>query len=626
MNPFHRLLSQIISDAARRPSSEPADKWVERNIVLGGDSDLQGRVSFDLIPMARFLLRKCQDPRVRSITAMISTQSAKTKTIEFFLMWKIKNSPAPTGWYMDTQESAKLFAQTRVIQDLESAELIAPLLPKDRNKKKWSLIQMSVMDFYVLGANTKRNRERISLETVICDERRNFPRGAMQSIRNRYKTFRNHKEISISSAGDEFDDLHAGYLQGTQHLFYWRCLDCDHPQPFRFGRDETTLFPTKRERGGIIWDDNERTHPGEHVWNTDELRKTVRYQCEVCGRLYGNHEKQLLLATMTEENNFGAVQMNPMASPEHVSLHWNELYMPWAECSWERTAEKFIKARMAQTLNNDIEPLKVFVKESLGEPWRLFSEKPEPDEILALRSDYSFGQCYDPKLVPITVKILSVDVQQDFLVIVLREWEWGGSGSSRLIFAGTLLGFGELREFQTQNGLKAKLTFIDCAYYRRQKEVFKFCLQYGSHPILGSDAKEFVQSFRTDETTKERQAVKTFWKEDTIDPEEGRSQQGRLFLKRFSWSNTHYKNLFCFYVLKGKAGRWTLPMDIAEKCPEYLRQLPGHRRITHTSPDGIVSYEWADEKPNDYADCELMQLAAADICAVTKSTSEKGKQ
>jgi len=616
-------IERILIDASQPPSAEHADRWVERNIVLGGDSDLQGRVSFDLVPMARFLLRCCQNPRIRSITCIIATQSAKTKTIEFFLMWKIKNQPAPVGWYMDTQDSAKLFAQTRVIQDLEGSDLIAPLLPKNRHKKKWSLIQMDVMDLYILGANTKRNRERISLETVICDERRNFPRGAMQSIRNRYKTFRNHKEISISSAGDEFDDLHAGFLQGTQHFFNWRCLDCGHPQPFRFGRDETTLFPKKRERGGIVWEDNALTHPSEHVWNVAEMRKTVRYECELCGRRYQNHEKPLLLATMTEENNFGAVQMNPMAAPEHVSLHWNELYMPWEECAWEKTAEKFLKARMSQTLNNDHEPLKVFIQESLGEPWRVFSEKPEPSEILALRGSYVMGERYDPKLVPVTVLVLTVDVQQEFLVVLLREWEWGGSGASRLIHAGTCLGFGELRELQLKFGVKPKLTFIDCAYYRRQKEVFQFCVKWGSHPMLGSDAKEFIQSFRTDATTKERSAVKTFWKEDVIDPEEGRSQQGKLFLKRFSWSNDHYKDLFCFYVLKGKGGRWELPSDIETKCPEYLKQLPGYRRLAHTSSEGIVTYEWVDEKPNDFADCELQHLAAADVCAITKSRVEK---
>ena len=596
---------QFIRAAALPPSDLLIDHWIEQNVYLGGDSDLKGRVSFDLLPMVRFFLRCCQNPRVRSVVLMCSAQSAKTKSVEFYLLHRIINNPADTIWYLDNKDSARIFSQTRLYDDLHGCELVREQLPTDRHRQKWSLIQFASMNLHILGANIKRNRERIAAEAVLCDERRNFPPGAMASIRNRYKTFREHKEISFSTAGTEFDELHQAFLQGTQHFFHWTCLKCGHRQPFRFSRHATSLFPAARECGGVIWEDSRATHPSDHVWVTQEVRKTVRYQCEnpACKREYRNHEKPMLLATMNESNDWGAVQTNPMAAPEHVSMHWNELYMPWADASWEMTAEKFLKAHINLKRTHNEEPLKVFVQENLGEPWRIDTEKIEANAILARRGAYSLGEQWGPETK--SVLILTWDRQGSFIVYVIRQWKAGGA--SRLIQCGSVLDFEALRILQQKMGIKDKCCWGDCAF--EPDKVLAACHSYNWYPMLGSDEAEFHNKV-WNETDKKWEHVKAFWKADTI-----RTKHG--LVRRFRWSNPHYMNqLFKFLIpgetsgeIKHRAPLWEIPANVSH---EYIKQMSVAEWVPETDAEGVVGGHWKWSGVHDFADCEQEQIVAAD--------------
>ncbi len=617
----------FIRSAWEPPSILEIDRWIEANIELGGDSDLQGRVSFDLFPMVRFFLRKCADPKVRSVTLICSAQSAKTKSVEFFLIWKLINDPAAVIWYEDTQESAKEFSQTRLYNDLHGCELVRDKLPADRHRQKWALIQFDDMDLHVLGANTKRNRERISAEVVLCDERRNYPRGAMSSIRNRYKTFRRSKEISFSTAGHEFDELHLGFLNGTMHFFHWACLSCGHRQPFRFGRKANPMFTTDRECGGVIWENSKVTRPSEHVWNIAEVRKTVRYQCEnpTCKREYRNAEKPLLMATMTEDNNWGAVQTNPMASPEHVSMFWNELYMPFADTSWEMTAEKFLKANVNFKRTQNREPLNVVIQESFGEPLREDSEKVEAQQVLERQGTYLIGEKWVPEIS--AALILTFDKQMGHVVFVVRQWQTGGA--SRLIECGQVPDFETLRGVQSRLGIKDKCVWGDCAY--EPDKVFSACHSYCWLPLIGSDRPEF-QNKVWNAQEKKFDHVKAYWRADTF-----RTRYG--LIKRFVWSNDHYMDQLYLFLIPGGttlhqlgidadgseqeelrhlAPVWEIPSD---KPYDYVQQLSAVERVKEVDADGVVSYRWRWTGRHDYADCELMQVVVADQSGLFISTA-----
>lgn len=593
------------------PSDEPCDIWIENNLELGPGSDMQGKVRFDAVPMARHFLRACQDMLVKMVVLMVSAQSAKTKTAEFFLMWMIINRPREAIWYMDTNDSAKMFSQTRLQSDLDSTPAIAAQLPQDRDKNKWGLVRFDTMNLYVMGANAKRNRERISAEVVLCDERRNYPPGAMSGIRNRYKTFLNWKEISFSTAGTENDDLHVAFKQGSQTLFHFTCPHCKHSQPFRFSKHATTIFEKPRAFGGLVWDDNEVTHPEENVYNWSELAKTVRYECEneACRHLFSNGDKAALILTLHP------VDYNQLASPDHKSFHWNELYMPWSQTSWENIVIKFLKAEMAVRLRGDIEPLKTFIQESLGEPWREQAETAEPEKVLERCGDFPLGEKMPVEHGERTAMVMTVDVQNGYLKYVVRQHK--KSYGTRLIAFGKVLDDPqELLKLAEQHGVSMHAVFIDCAWFTQTSKrgtapkVLEWCATFGWNAMLGDNPRG-LYTHRVEKRKGEIENVERGWKEMQI--ESGLGTAGRrVLVRRIMWVNDHYKNKLYLHSMRGIGRAWELPA--ASQLPkEYIEEMSCTDLMIIQNPDGTQSKQWKERGRHDYADCEQMQLVVDDM-------------
>lgn len=615
------MIAEWINNAWQPQSNAPAWQWVEENVELGNESELRGKVSFRHMPMQKFVLDRFQDRKVRRITQLVSAQSGKTKGAEFCLMWSAKHDPIDTIWYTDTRESAQEFFKTRLLPDLENCHAISNMVPQARDKRSQRLLQLDSMNLYVFGAEAKRNRERITAGRVFCDEVRNYPQGALQSIRNRYKTIREYKEILFSVAGDAIfdddgepigDELYLSYWGGTRHMGYWPCPDCGRWQPFRFGRDPNPIHREPREAGGLIWD-REAGRPEKGVINLKAVMPTVRYECEnvTCKAQFENSQKMSLI------RNLEVRQTNPMALPEHVSVHWNELYMPFEECDWARIVAKFLIASMAARRGN-FESLKVVVQETFGEPF--VQRKGEPLKASIVRErcgEYKVGDSWPGDVK--AARIITVDVQEAHLKFVNRHWKPGGE--SRLIEAGSLASFDDLRAYQLAHDVRDACVWIDSAYETRKTQ--KACSRFGRWvkgatgnvwigwaPMLGHDAKEFSLPIGSGKT------IKTFWKRAVVDPGMGQSDQGARLVPRYSWSNPHYKELLYDTIIPGQGVPWWLPKNIGD---EYVSEVLGIEKQVEVDTDGAIHIKWVDVRRHDFADCELMQLVAADIFNITRA-------
>lgn len=626
--------SAYISTAWTPPSREPIDRYIEREVELGPDSGLPGRISFDQLPMQRYSLRQFQSREYPKVMVMVASQCTKTASLILYLAWKIKNSPTPTAWYTDDDKNAKNMSQTRLAPALQTCKALAGEWPKDRSRAKWSLYQMASMDLYVRGTNAKKQAEQIPVQTVLCDERRNYPLGRMNSIRNRYKSFRPFKEISASVAGLEKDEQTQSWLRGTRTFFHWVCLQCGHRQPFRFGRKPTVLFPEKREAGGIVWETSAITRPRENEWNRAAMMATVRYECENtdCKRHYFNWEKPRLIATMNESNDWGAVHTNPMPDGDTCSIHWNELYMPWEECSWPKIAWKFIEAHLALKVNRDIEPLKIFVQESDGCPWReLDGDKAEESDITNRCGEYSIGEEWPPNVK--CGRILTVDVQNGYLVYVFRQHEIR-TGDSRLIDCGRVPDYHDLRAYQIAHRIPDCAVGIDSGWgdRTRQQELYTACISHGRWrrgvdgkefwdgwlPLLGDDAKEFKHS-------EDGEQFVTYHKLQTWDKNIGLAG-GPKQLQRCSWCGDHYRDMLYRHLIPGIIPGWLVPKNIAVHMDgEYIRELMIEERVEIRDAEGkVIGFEWNDTKGrHDKGDCEVMQLVMTDVGGIGRQIKLK---
>jgi hypothetical protein len=566
-------------------------------------------MDFTLVPMGRFFLDACQNDTIRIITLIVSVQSGKTKTASSYLVWKAHNDPRDVIWYTDTAITAKADYKVKLRPFFENCDAVSAMFPTARGKAAQTLVQFDSMNLHILGAEARANRENKTAFEVLCDEARNYKPGALAQIDGRLKTIRSSKRIVFSSAGTEYDDLHRAWLDGTRHLFFWTCPHCQHKQTFRFGREATTLYPEPRKHGGFIWDTNAVTKPKEDEYNFQELAKTVRYECENPSCLHRFHKSERLALMRTLE----PLQTNPNADPANISMHWWEAYMPWADCEWDRIVIKFLRAQLASK-RGDFEPLKVFVTESLGEPWRPPpGEKLEEAEILERCGEYSFGEEWPPDVK--CGRILTCDVQHGFLVYVYRAYR--PDRASRLVECGRLLGFDELRHYQVAHGIGDEFVGIDCAH--KPRDVQLACLRYGRwknfngldfwsgwHPMLGDDAEEFSRTVKG--TT-----LKTFWKEQAINVNEGVSGTP-AFVGRVSWCGNHYKDRLYRYSIRGKSAPWEIPKNISTACPDYAAQLSATEWRDELDAQGQkVGGEWFERGRHDYGDCELMQTVIADL-------------
>jgi len=388
-------------------SDEPAWKWIAENVQLPADSELKN-FDFELFPLAKFALDNlCHNPQLKRFTEMLSAQVGKTVTVLAYLCWKIINRPSSVGWYTDTGINAKHDYKTKVLTALEDCAKVAAMLPSDRAKKNNTLIQFGFMNLRVMGAESKSNREGKTISEVMCDEVRNYPPGAMEQIDNRFKTITNYRRILFSSAGAITQEPWPSFERGSRHFGFWNCPHCKHKQTFRFGRKESPLYPASREKGGFIWADNAETHPSDDVYDFAKLTPTIRYQCESCGFEIAEQEKISLIRQVKFE------QTNPMAGPDDISVHCWEAYMPFSGCSWANIVMKFLRASV-QMRHGNILPMKVFVCETLGEPWEDRGEKPQQGDIVKCCGDYSIGEEW-----PAEVKCarqITVDMQHGFVV------------------------------------------------------------------------------------------------------------------------------------------------------------------------------------------------------------------
>ncbi len=591
------------------PSDLPEHLWWEKHIRLDNTSAAEGDYSTEFVPMVRWYCRQRANARVRRIVMMVSAQSTKTQNIINSLNHDIAEDPGPTMLIMADQDQAEEFAKKRLFPAIEDCEPAAKMLPKERNRRSKRLIQFNSMNLMLRGSNSRSKLQSDPVRRIYCDERREWKKGAIDLVRKRTRTFYNFLEVSTGTAGKKDDELHMDFKEGSQTFFHFKCPKCGTSQPIRFGKNSSTLHPKERERGGFIWDANDTTKPDGH-WNFEEVRKTVRLQCEGklpdgswCETEFRNHEKLALIRSIHE------VDYNPTAQAKIKSAHWWAAYMPWVD--WADLVEEFLKAVISYRHGN-IEPMIAFVTETLGEPWEERGEKPKDSELLR-QCGANFGQPYERG--NFSLWLPSPEVQSAFVMTADVQAGQGGhikwvirqhlsNADSRLIDYGDCFDLDSLREIQERHSLPGSCVFIDSGWGPGASTVYAACVQYGWTPLKGDDADYFV-------TYIDRVPVRFPYKETMVDPSLGKSGQGRLSLALIRWSNPTYKNRFFLYIAIGKGPLWLLPDNVGQ---DYVKEVLAEERRKKLGTRGEEIQFWFLPKGrvNDWGDCELMQLVVAD--------------
>lgn len=615
-----------IIQAFWKPISElPAWKWIEENVELPPDSELK-RFDFDLFPFGKFVVNQlCHNERLRRFTEMLSSQVGKTVTMLAVDCWKIINRPCSMGWYTDSNITAKGDFKTKILPMLESCPAVAELLPNDRARKGNTLIQFGFMNFRVMGAEARSNREGKTMAEVQCDEVRNYKPGAMQQIDNRFKTVTNYRRIIFSSAGKVDQEPNVSFQQGTRHLGFWKCPHCSHKQTFRFGRERSVLYPKKRNCGGFIWQENEKTMPETDVFDWSELEKTIRYQCEneTCKYEFQEHEKIALIRSTEFE------QTNLMADPSDVSVHCWEAYMPFAGCSWISIVTKYLKAAIALKHGFE-EPMNIFFEETLGEP-RDPNLEDEEIEILFQETDLS-------KKWPFIFMTVDCQANLTLFYVVIRGWM--SNGENMRLWRGHVDCFEAIRQKQIEFNVKPQFVCLDPQYQATQ--IYRQACRYvgengrGWTALQSTGQKSFTHKSKDGKGKEER--IYAQW--NAVDGPFGNPLLGFKNKDAAAWLSTvsehalrlyrmgalkcrifpfsrHAANDMLQNLIEGKGcHQLAAPASEANQAEEkiYKEHIAGEIKVRKpNAKTGVEEEVWikVPGKGNHYRTCEQMQIVCA---------------
>ncbi|MBN8246426.1 MAG: phage terminase large subunit [Verrucomicrobia bacterium] len=586
--------------AAWRPQSPLLSwKWTEENVYAEPGSPIPGRIRLDNSPWLKEPMEEVPNNRRRRIIVMCAAQSSKTTFGVLSKMWAISEAPGRGQWVTSDADMAKddlrdrfmpMFLRCRPVRDQMISSSVEDVV-------------FRTMPLYYSGSNSKAKLQSKPLRWLWLDEVRNFPKNALPMVLKRVRAYWNSRIIMMSTPGDEGQNIHHHYLQGDQRVWNSRCPNCGDLFELKF-EDLVAVHP---ENGGEC---RFRDVPGafeeDGTCNGDVLAPFIRCKCPGCHTLM--EDTPAVRKAMAREGAYVATR--PDAPAETVSFTWSALVPFWV--SWRSVVQEYFDALVAIRAG-DTEPMRTFVTETLGRPWR--EDMGELEDFGTLedrREDYSLGEVWADE----QTRFMSADRQAkggEHYFWVVRSFS--STGENRLIAHGKV----ETKEALEQKRIEHEVPIRNCALDtgHMATDCYRFCLATGWKAFKGEENEWFIIS-EVGPDGKKRQ-VRRSWDRSVVDANQGRAGKRRL-LKLYRWSNQRLFDLLAS-CMGGIIPGWTLPKE-TERA--YMRHLMAYVREEVADKLGRPKRVWRKRWEDDhYRDCELQILVMAVICKLIRGPERK---
>lgn len=549
------------------PNDEPI--WQRADGTYGMDRTRPTGAKWELArtPWAKQILDDFKSDDVREIVLMAGAQCAKTAPSLIAMAWACAFDPAPTLWITGNDELAKDASQERVTPTLERCPDTAALLLNNRLDKTTWKIRLKTMTLDIAGAQSSTALEQNPYARVFCDEVRQWPEGHLQKVEKRQRSYERAKRMLFSTPDLKGDEFHQRYMAGTRCEWVWPCLKCG-------------------TESALTWKNLQYGEPNG-----------AALKCESCGVC--QPDSPAVRRHIIEAGHWQPQNPTPQAGV--TSYHWNALLPPWIK--WQDLVDEWHRANEQKKLGN-LEPLKVFICETLGEPWEDRIEAADWAALEKRREEYRIGESW-----PFAKRtFLTADVQADVIFWTVRAWGLGGV--SRLMDYGRVFTFDELRTEQNRLAVKDGDVAIDSGF--RTAEVYQQCQRFGWKPMKGVTQEYFT------EHEPDGQSTRKLWTTSRADPAMGTAGQGMTMLPLFLFCADAVKDMLSLFM-GGNGPKWELPADVSE---EYLRHLAAEKAVLKESG----KREWKRiSRANHWLDCEAMNLVAAIAVGLVASGAEVKK-
>lgn len=462
-------------ESYRPPEDLTVSQWAAKYRVLSRESSAEAgpwrneRTPYMVEPMDAFT-----DPRVREVSIVAMSQSAKSEAELNAIGYIIDQDPGSTLYVQPNLDDAKKFSRLRIAPMIRDSAKLRTKVAEVKSRDSGNTVLQKTFPggmLTIVGSQSPSALASTPARYVIGDE---IDRWALSAgtegdpwslAAARTTTFYNAKMMAVSTPTIKgFSRIEKLYYDGTQERWCSRCPDCGEWHDILFGDikfEYETIKDGKRKSYRLT---------------------SVNWCCPSCGCIHSEKEMR--------EQPAKWIANNPSAIERGRRSFWiNAFSSPWR--SWDEIILLFLESK------NDPQKLKVFFNTILGELWEDRGDIADEDTMLARREDYGTREDGAPVELPEGVLVLTcgVDTQDDRL-----EYEivgHGHYGETWGVKKGIIMGdpnddapwerldevIGHTYRFKNGRGMTISVTFVDSGGHKTQS-VYKHCLARQSRRVF----------------------------------------------------------------------------------------------------------------------------------------------
>jgi phage terminase large subunit GpA-like protein len=358
--------------------------WADQNRMLSSESNVGGgRWQTDRAPYQRGMMDAANEPGVRRIVYLCSSQIGKTECINNLLGYFVTFDPASVLFVWPTLETAKRWSKQRLAPMLRDTPCLRGKVKDARSRDAENATLHKIFpggQIIIAGANSPSSLASMPIRILLCDEVDRFPPSAgpegdpISLGEKRQATFWNSIEILSSSptlkGASRIEDA---YQHSDQRKYLVPCPRCKAFQELKWS----------------------------NVKFTDRNPATAHYICDLCHYAMSHREKFQMLKAGHWKAGADFI--------DTAGFRINELYSPWV--TWQAMVKHFLE------VNKNSERLKVFINTSLAECWEEDGASVDDGTLFSRREEY-------PAAVPEGGLVLTagIDVQDDRLEMEVKAW------------------------------------------------------------------------------------------------------------------------------------------------------------------------------------------------------------
>lgn len=560
---------RLLRDIYQPTPTEKIWEWAERVLVIpgGGENDeLAGQAwSSARSPYIREIMDWFRQPGKGELFICKSSQVGITMAILIVICWHIRHRPLNIGYCIDSVAEARKISKTRLKRWIKDNKLLEEI-GEDEDELSNLTYTLRSMTVHLMGAFSEGAFRNKALAIGVLDELDAHPPISEQGttadgMRSRLKRHKSSKLIGFSTPKLERDQTWTEYLTGTQEKYFVPCPCCGHVQP-------------------LVWSGVQYSTPEFHDLSGEVdlllVKSRAWYKCELGCRI--EHEQK---HDMLQRGEWRAT--NPKAIPDKRSMHLSDLYSSF--CTWGEMAVQWIEAQ------SNIDKMRAFVQQKLGEPFRQEAGVLKEKDVLACRERYKRGTV---PIVPVLVAIVC-DVQQSTVKWIIVAFsakgdlylvDWGETSSWDVV------GEMALSSIAGPNGpLPVECGLIDEGDGNRTKEVRSFT-QLHDHlfPCKGRSERQIKELVWPSFSHLGDEEVLTYHINDHVFKSELLFQRIRSGDRRRSYGGA----------------RLILTNEVSQ---EFVAELMNERLERKKDKYKLYVQQWVKSGPNDYMDCLKYALA-----------------